>query len=255
MARVSVECRTGEVAKTCIFTMVAKCVYMWWFTIDSCMSFIHSAPCTLPPKHNARRRPPRPAPVHRIERSRTSCRSDGDDDHWNRMRLAPYTRDHGGQWSYIESPCEGNKQTRNMNNDDTQSIWQRCQLNVESVRWRRGALVWWFTIDSSMFFSHLTPRTLSLKHNARGWPPRSSSVQLIKRPRTACRSDVDNDHWNRMRLAPYTRDHGGQWSYVESPCEGNKQTRNMNDDDIQSTWEGCQLNVESMRWRRGAFSP
>ena len=140
MARVSVECRIGKVAKRCIFTMMTTCVYVWWFTIDSCMSFIQSTPCTLPLKHNARGRPPHPSRVHRIERSRTICRSDGDGGQWNRMRLAPYTRDHGGQTSYVESPCEGNKQTRNMNDDDIQRMRQGCQLNVESVRWRRGAL-------------------------------------------------------------------------------------------------------------------
>ena len=141
MARVSVECRNGEVVKRCICIVMTTCVYMWWFTIDSCTSFIHSAPCALPPKHNARRRPPRPFSVHRIEKTRTNCRSDGDDGQWNRMRLAPYTRDHAGQWSYVESPCKGKKQTRNMNDDDTQSTWQECQLNVESMRWRRGAFV------------------------------------------------------------------------------------------------------------------
>ena len=119
-------------------------VYVWRFTIDSSMFFSHLTPRALPLKHNARRRPPRPSPVHRIERSRTCCRSDGDDDHCNRMRLAPSTRDHGGQWSYVESPCEGNKQTRNMNDNDIQRIRQGCQLNVESERWRRGAFVWWW---------------------------------------------------------------------------------------------------------------
>ena len=133
MARVSVECRIGEVAKRCIYMVVTTCVYVWRFTIDSRMFFSHVTPCTLPLKHNARRRPPRSSSVHLIERSRTFCRSDGDDDHWNRMRLAPYTRDHGGQWSYVESPCERKKQTRNINDNDTQSIWQGCQLNVESV--------------------------------------------------------------------------------------------------------------------------
>ena len=117
---------------------------MWRFTIDSCMFFIHSTPRALSSKHIARRRPPRPSPVYLIERSRTICRSDVDDDHCNRMRFAPYTRDHGGQWSYVESPCEGKKQTRNMNNDDTQSTWQGCQVNVESMRWRRSAFVWWW---------------------------------------------------------------------------------------------------------------
>ena len=139
MARVSVECRIGEVAGRCICMVVATCVYMWRFTIDSCISFSHYASRTLPLKHNARRRPPRPSLVHRIERSRTVCISDGDDGQWNRMRLAPYTRDHAGQWLYVESPCKGNKQTSNMNDDDTQSTWQWCQLNVESVRWRGGA--------------------------------------------------------------------------------------------------------------------
>ena len=136
MARVSVECRIGEVAKRCICMVVATCVYVWWFTVDSSMFFSHSTPRTLPLKLSVRRRPPRPSRVHRIERSRTACRSDGDDDHWNRMRFAPYTRDHGGQWSYVESPCEGKKQTRNMNDDDTQSTWEGCQLNVKSVRWQ-----------------------------------------------------------------------------------------------------------------------
>ena len=56
----------------------------------------------------------------------------------------PYTRDHGCQWSYVESPCEGKKQKRNMNDDDTQSTWQGCQLNVELMRWRGGAFVWWW---------------------------------------------------------------------------------------------------------------
>ena len=56
----------------------------------------------------------------------------------------PYTRDHGGQWSYVESPREGKKQTRNMNDDNTQSTWQGCQLNVESVRLRGGSFVWWW---------------------------------------------------------------------------------------------------------------
>ena len=144
MARVSVECRIGEVAKRCINTVVATCVYVWRFTVDSSMFFSHSTPRTLSLMHNARGRPPRSSSVHLIKRSRTACRSDGDDDHWNRMRFAPYTRDHGGQWSYVESPCEGNKQTRNMNNDDTQSTWQGCQLNVESMRWRRSAFVWWW---------------------------------------------------------------------------------------------------------------
>ena len=143
----SVECRIGEVAKRCICMVVAMCVYVWWFTIDSCISFSHSTSRTLPLKHNARRRPPRPSSVHLIKRSRTFCRSDGDDDHCNRMRLAPYTRDHGGQWSYVESPCEGKKQTRNMNDDDIQSTRQGCQLNVESVRWRGGAFVcWWLRV-------------------------------------------------------------------------------------------------------------
>jgi len=147
MARVSVECRINEVAKRCICMVVATCVYVWRFTIDSGMFFSQSTPCTLPLKHKARGRPPRPSPVHRIERSRTCCRSNGDDDHWNRMRLAPYTRDHGGQLSYVESPCDGKKQTRNMNDDDTKSTWQRCQMNVESMRWRRGAFVcWWLRV-------------------------------------------------------------------------------------------------------------
>ena len=144
MARVSVECRIGEVANRCICIVMTTCVYVWRFTIDSSMFFSHYGPSTLPPKHNASRRPPRPSRVHRIGRSRTRCKSNGDDDHWNRMRLAPYTRDHGGQWSYVESPCKGNKQTRNMNDDDIQSTWEGCQLNVESVRWRRGAFVWWW---------------------------------------------------------------------------------------------------------------
>ena len=147
MARVSGECRINEVAKKCICIVMTTCVYVWRFTIDSCMFFSHLTPRTLPLKHNARRRPLLPSPVHRIERSRTPCRSDGDDDHCNRMRLAPYTRDHGGQWSYVESPCKGKKQTRNMNNDDTQSTWQGCQLNVESVRLRRRAfLQWWLRV-------------------------------------------------------------------------------------------------------------
>ena len=144
MARVSVECRINEVAKRFIFTMVATCVYVWRFTFESSMFFSLLTPRTLPLKHNARRRPPRPSSVHLIERLRTSCRSDGDDDHCNRMRLAPSTRDHGGQWSYVESPCRGKKQKRNMNDDDTKSTWQGCQLNVESVRWRRSAFVWWW---------------------------------------------------------------------------------------------------------------
>ena len=122
-------------------------MYVLRFTIDSRMFFSHSTPRTLPLKNNARRRPLRPSPVHLIERPRTACRSDGDDDHCNRMRLAPYTRDHEGQWSYIESPCEGRKQTRNMNDDDIQSTWQECQLNVESMRWRRSALIrWWLRL-------------------------------------------------------------------------------------------------------------
>jgi len=144
MARVSVECRIGEVAKRCICIVMTTCVYMWRFTFDSCISFIHSTSRTLHLKHNARRRPPRPSSVHLIKRPRTFCRSDGDDGQWNRMRLAPYTRDHGGQWSYVESPCTGNKQTRNMNDDDTHSTRQRCQLIVESVKWQRGVFVWWW---------------------------------------------------------------------------------------------------------------
>jgi len=139
MARVSVECRINELAKRFIYTVVATCVYVWRFTIDSCTSFIHSAPRTLPLKHNACRRLPRSSPVHRIERSRTFCISDGDDDHCNRMRLAPYTHDHGGQRSYVELPCKGKKQTRNGHDNDTQSTWQGCQLNVEPVRGRGGA--------------------------------------------------------------------------------------------------------------------
>ena len=167
--------------------VVATCVYVWQFTIDSIMFFSHVTPRTLSLKHNACGRPPRPSPVHLTERTRTNCRSDGDDGQWNRMRLAPYTRDHGGQWSYVESPCEGNKQTRNMNDDDTHSTSQGCQLNVEPVKVAKRCIftmmttcvyVWRFTIDSCMFFSHLTPRTLPLKHNARGRPatpfPRSS---------------------------------------------------------------------------------
>ena len=130
----------------------------------------------------------------------------------------PYTRVHGGQWPYVDSPCKGRKQTRNMNDNDTQSTWQECQLNVESMTWRRGSLtrwwlrlyVWRFTFDSCISFSHLTPRTLPLKHNARRHPLRSSSVHLIKRSRTACKSDGDDDHWIRLRFAPYTHDHGGQ---------------------------------------------
>ena len=122
----------------------------------------------------------------------------------------PYTRDHGGQWSYVESPCKGKKQKRNMNDDDIQSTWQGCQLNVESMRWRRGAFsrwwlrvvyVWRFTIDSRMSFIQSTFRTLSPKHIARR-PPRPFSIYLIDRSRTTCRSDGDDDHWNRMRLAP-----------------------------------------------------